>query len=94
VGSHTDLIVRKNKTRHHDHVNSEEVTDLIRELALVSKDVAIVAILNRLDYLTGTGTLGRKSVFSTFGIRKASRYVDRPINGPGSRCNKPLKHWA
>jgi hypothetical protein len=54
-GSHTELIVRKNKTGHHDHVNSEEVTELIRELALVSKDVAIVAILNRLGYRTGTG---------------------------------------
>jgi len=54
-GSHTEVIVRKNKTGHHDHVNSEEVTELIRELALVSKDVAIVAILNRLGYRTGTG---------------------------------------
>jgi hypothetical protein len=29
-----------------DHVNSEEVAELIRELTLVSKDVAIVGILN------------------------------------------------
>ena len=54
-GSHTELTVRKNKVGHHDHVNSEEVTTLIRELALVSKDVAIVAMLNRLGYRTGTG---------------------------------------
>jgi len=54
-GSHTELAVRKNKTGHHNHVNSEEVTDLIRELALVCEDSAIVSILNRLGYRTGNG---------------------------------------
>lgn len=89
-GSHTELIVRKNKTGHHDHVNSEEITELIRELALVSKDVAIVgrAIVPALE------TPGRKSARSTFGIRKASRHVHHRISGHGSRCNRPLKYWA
>ena len=52
-GSHTELTVRKNRTGHHNHINSEEVTELIRELALVSEDSAIVSILNRLGYRTG-----------------------------------------
>ena len=52
-GSHTELTVRKNRAGQHNRVNSEEVTDLIRELALVSEDSAIVAILNRLGYRTG-----------------------------------------
>ena len=52
-GSHTELTVRKNKTGYHNHVNSEEVTELIRELALVCEDRAIVSILNRLGYRTG-----------------------------------------
>jgi hypothetical protein len=54
-GVHTELTVRKNRTGHHDHVNSKEVTELIRELALVCEDSAIVSILNRLGYRTGIG---------------------------------------
>ena len=54
-GSHTGLTVSKNKTGYHNHVNSEEVTELIRELALVCEDGAIVSILNRLGYRTGNG---------------------------------------
>ena len=52
-GSHTELTVRKNRTGYHNHINSEEVTELIRELALVCEDSAIVSILNRLGYRTG-----------------------------------------
>jgi hypothetical protein len=54
-GSHTELTVRKNRTGYHNHINSEEVTELIRELALVCVDSAIVSILNRLGYRTGNG---------------------------------------
>jgi Helix-turn-helix domain len=54
-GTHTELIVRKNRTGYHNHINSEEVTALIRELALVCEDSAIVSILNRLGYRTGNG---------------------------------------
>lgn len=52
-GAHTQLSVRKNRTGDHNNVNSEEVTELIRELALVCEDRAIVSILNRLGYRTG-----------------------------------------
>jgi DNA invertase Pin-like site-specific DNA recombinase len=52
-GSHTQLTVRKNRTGDHNNVNSEEVTELIRELALVCEDRTIVSILNRLGYRTG-----------------------------------------
>ena len=52
-GTHTELTVRKNKAGYHNHINSEEVTELIRELALVCEDSAIVSILNRLGYRTG-----------------------------------------
>jgi hypothetical protein len=54
-GSHTELTVRKNKIGYHNHINSEEVTELIRELALVCGDSSIVSILNRLGYRTGIG---------------------------------------
>jgi DNA invertase Pin-like site-specific DNA recombinase len=54
-GTHTELAVRKNRTGYHNHINSEEVTELIRELALVCEDGAIVSILNRLGYRTGNG---------------------------------------
>jgi hypothetical protein len=53
--AHTELTVRKNRTGYHNHINSEEVTALIRQLALVCEDGAIVSILNRLGYRTGTG---------------------------------------
>ena len=51
-GSHTELTVRKNKTGYHNFINSEEVTELIRQLALVCEGSAIVSILNRLGYRT------------------------------------------
>lgn len=54
-GIHTELVVRKNRTGHHERVNSREVVDLIRDLAQVCDDSAIVAILNRLGYRTGVG---------------------------------------
>ena len=54
-GSHTELTVRKNKVGYYNHINSEEVTELIRKLALVCQDTSIVSILNRLGYRTGNG---------------------------------------
>jgi hypothetical protein len=54
-GSHTELTVAKNRTGYHNHINSQEVTELIRELALVCEDTSIVSILNRLGYRTGNG---------------------------------------
>jgi len=52
-GVHTELALRKNQSGHHNRVNSREVIDLIRELAQVCDDAAIVGILNRLGYRTG-----------------------------------------
>jgi hypothetical protein len=54
-GSHTELTVSKNRTGRHNHINSQEVTELIRKLALVCEDTSIVSILNRLGYRTGNG---------------------------------------
>ena len=45
----------KNRTGYHNHINSQEVTELIRELALVCEDTSIVSIVNRLGYRTGNG---------------------------------------
>jgi hypothetical protein len=52
-GVHTELVLRKNQPGQHNRVNSREVIDLIRELAQVCDDAAIVGILNRLGYRTG-----------------------------------------
>ena len=49
----TELTVSKNRTGYHNHINSHEVRELIRELALVCEDASIVSILNRLGYRTG-----------------------------------------
>jgi hypothetical protein len=54
-GSHTELTVPKNRTGYHNHITPKEVTELIRELALVYEDSSIVSILNRLGYRTGKG---------------------------------------
>jgi DNA invertase Pin-like site-specific DNA recombinase len=53
-GVHTELVLSKNQTGHHNRVNSREVIDLVRDLAQVCDDAAIVGILNRLGYRTGT----------------------------------------
>ena len=37
-GSHAELSVPKNRTGYHNHIHSQEVTELIRELALVCED--------------------------------------------------------
>ena len=50
-----ELTVPKNRTGYHNHINSQEVTELIRELALVCEDTSIVSIVNRLGYRTGNG---------------------------------------
>jgi hypothetical protein len=89
-GSHTELTVRKNRTRYHNHINSEEVTELIRELALVCEDTSIVSILNRLGYLTGNGNTWTRSVCNMSGIQTALQPVHHSISGCGSPCNKPL----
>jgi len=52
-GVHTELALRKNQQGYHNRVNSREVIDLVRELAQVCDDSAIVGILNRLGYRTG-----------------------------------------
>ena len=77
------------RTGHHDHVNSEEVTELIRELALVCEDSAIVSILNRLGIAPASATHGQKSVYNTFATPRASRHAHRQSNAAGSPCNRP-----
>jgi hypothetical protein len=52
-GVHTELVLRKTQSGKHSRVNSREVIELIRELAQVCDDGAIVGILNRLGYKTG-----------------------------------------
>jgi len=54
-GSHTDLIIAKNRPGKHRHTVDSEVIDLIRELAKVCSDISIAAILNRLGCRTGAG---------------------------------------
>jgi hypothetical protein len=52
-GVHTELVLRKTPSGQHGRANSREVIELIRELAQVCDDAAIVGILNRLGYKTG-----------------------------------------
>jgi len=94
-GSHTQLTVRKNKTGDHNNVNSEEVTELIRELALICDDRAIVSILNRLGYRTGhANTWTEKRVQH---VRHTKGFPACPLPeqcASGSRCSKPPPHSA
>jgi hypothetical protein len=62
-GSHTELTVHKNRTGYRNHINSHEVTGLIRERALVCADTSIVSIPSRLGYRTrGSNTWTEKCV--------------------------------
>jgi hypothetical protein len=90
-GTHTELAVRKNRTGYHNHINSEEVTELIRELALVCEDGAIVSILNRLGYRTGNGnTWTEKNACNTYAMAKAFPHVRQRTSAAGSPCSKLL----
>lgn len=60
-GAHTDLRVVKNRTGVHNRCTDRKVVDLIRDLAQVCRDDAIVPILNRLGYRTGTGNTWTES---------------------------------
>lgn len=52
-GVHTELTVAKNATGRHGRSTDRDVIELVRELAKVSLDKDIAAILNRLGYRTG-----------------------------------------
>ena len=60
-GVHTPLRVRKNRSGEHGRTTSQEAIDLIRELAQMSSDQQIAAVLNRLGHRTGTGQTWTKS---------------------------------
>jgi hypothetical protein len=85
-----------NRTGYHNHINSQEVTELIRELALVCEDTSIVSILNRLGYRTGNGnTWTEKRVATCPPYKRLSRLsvtrsagVDHPATG---RCYAPCQ---
>jgi len=53
-------VLRKKSVGQHNRVNSREVIDLIRELAQVCDDAAIVGILNRLGSRTGNNNTWNK----------------------------------
>jgi len=89
-GSHTELTVPKNRTGYHNHINSQEVTELIRELALVCEDASIVSILNRWAIAQATATLGRRSACNMSAIQMTFLPVHHHIGDCGSPCNKEL----
>ena len=54
-GIHTVVRTQKNRTGKHGRMTERSVIEIVRELAPLSSDQAITAILNRLGYETGTG---------------------------------------
>jgi isopentenyldiphosphate isomerase len=82
--------LRKNRTGYHNHINSEEVTELISELALVCEDTSIVSILNRFGYRTGNGNTWTEKRVQHVHHTNAFLPVHHQISGCGSPCNKPL----
>jgi hypothetical protein len=60
-GSHTELVVPKNRSGQHRCCASQEVVELVRELAKVCRDRHIASILNRLGYRTGPGNTWKES---------------------------------
>jgi hypothetical protein len=60
-GSHTELLIAKNRSGKHQHCADQKVIDLLRELAKVCRDRTIAAILNRLGYRTGAGNTWKEA---------------------------------
>jgi hypothetical protein len=60
-GVHTHLEATRRTQGQHDNGNDLAVVDLVRELATVCNDAAVVAILNRLGYRTGAGNTWTES---------------------------------
>jgi DNA invertase Pin-like site-specific DNA recombinase len=60
-GSHTELVVLKNRSGQHRCCAPQEVVELVRELAKVCRDRSIASILNRLGYRTGPGNTWKES---------------------------------
>jgi hypothetical protein len=54
-GVHTEVRLPRNRPGHHRRAAGEDVIGLIGELAKVSDDRTIAAVLNRLGYRTGQG---------------------------------------
>ena len=60
-GVHTHLEANRRTQGQHENGNNMAVVDLVRELARVCNDYAIVSILNRLGYKTGAGNTWTES---------------------------------
>lgn len=65
-GVHTELRVARNKTGMHRRMASDEVVELVRELAKVCDDKTIAGVLNRLGFTTGQGNSWRVSRVVSF----------------------------
>jgi hypothetical protein len=76
-GSHTELVVLKNRSGQHRCCATGEVVELVRELAKVCRDRHIASILNRLSYRTGPGNTWKESRVT--GLR---HYHHIPACGP------------
>jgi DNA invertase Pin-like site-specific DNA recombinase len=76
-GSHTELVVLKNRSGQHRCCATGEVVELVRELAKVCRDRHIASILNRLGYHTGPGNTWKESRVT--GLR---HYHHIPACGP------------
>jgi hypothetical protein len=60
-GTHTELLVPKNRSGRRRSCTDRSVVELVGELAKVSCDRDIASILNRLGYRTGPGNTWKKS---------------------------------
>jgi hypothetical protein len=67
-GCHTELVVLKNRSGQHRCCATQEVVELVRELAKVCRDRSIASILNRLGYRTGPGNTWKES--RVIGLRR------------------------
>lgn len=54
-GTHTQLVIARNRKGHHRYVTDRAVVDVVRDLARVQPDGQIARVLNRLGYQTGAG---------------------------------------
>lgn len=60
-GVHTSLVLPRNRTGKHGRCTDRKAVDLVKELAQITPDSSIAAILNRLGYRTGAGNTWTES---------------------------------
>lgn len=88
-GCHTTLQVKKNRTGHHHYSTSQDIVELVRDLAHVASDREIARILNRLHLKTG-----RDNTWTEGRVRALRNYQSIPVYSPEEQARAEWLNMA